>query len=124
MGARYLGSQAALEYGDAGIETYREFVGLRYALFPYIYTYSRVAHDSGMPLVRGMYLEYPNLESAYASDQQFMFGKEFLVAPITGPGEGKPAQREVILPAGDDWYELLHRRHLPWRSGPSCTNVR
>ena len=44
------------EYGQEGIETYRKFVGLRYALLPYIYTYSRIAHDTGLPLVRGMYL--------------------------------------------------------------------
>ena len=88
-------------------ETYRQFVGLRYALLPYIYSYSRIAHDTGLPLVRGMYLEYPDQEPAYASDQQYMFGRELLVAPVTKPGNGKPVKTEVFLPAGDDWFDYF-----------------
>ena len=68
------------------MENYRKFVGLRYALIPYIYTCSRVAHDTGLPLVRGMYLEYPEQEAAYTFQQQYLFGEDLLVAPITAPG--------------------------------------
>ena len=95
------------EYGPDGEQTYRRFVGLRYALLLYIYSYSRVAHDSGLPLVRGMYLEYPDQDQAYASDQQYMFGRELLVAPITAPAQGKAAKREVFLPSGDDWFDYF-----------------
>ncbi len=117
------------EYGLAGEENYRKFVGLRYQLIPYIYTYSRVAHETGLPLVRGMYLEYPKQEAAYTNEQQYMFGKELLVAPITAPGNGKlpqfresdrflvspsndpgngqPACKQVWLPAGQDWFDFF-----------------
>jgi alpha-glucosidase (family GH31 glycosyl hydrolase) len=95
------------EYGAEGVESYRKFVGLRYSLIPYIYTCSREAHDTGLPLVRGMYLEYPDQEQAYAFQQQYMFGRDLLVAPITAPGGGKPARREVFLPAGQDWYDFF-----------------
>ena len=95
------------EYGPDGEQTYRQFVGLRYALLPYIYSYSRIAHQSGLPLVRGMYLEYPDQEQAYASDQQYMFGRELLVAPVTAPGQGKPVKKEVFLPSGDDWFDYF-----------------
>ena len=95
------------EYGAAGEATYRQFIGLRYSLLPYIYTYSRIAHDTGLPLVRGMYLEYPQQELAYASDQEYMFGKELLVAPVTKPGNGKPVNREVLLPAGEQWVDYF-----------------
>jgi alpha-glucosidase (family GH31 glycosyl hydrolase) len=93
------------EYGPEGIETYRTFVGLRYALLPYIYTYSRIAHDTGLPLVRGTYLEFPDQEAAYANDQQYLFGRELLVAPVTQPGDGRPVRREVFLPAGCAWFD-------------------
>jgi alpha-glucosidase (family GH31 glycosyl hydrolase) len=99
------GQRLPWEYGEEGIETYRKFVGLRYELIPYTYTYSRIAHDTGLPLVRGMYLEYPNEEAAYTHDQQYMFGKEFLVTPITSPG--KTATKEVYLPAGEDWFDYF-----------------
>lgn len=95
------------EYGPGGEETYREFVGLRYALLPYIYTTSRLAYETGLPLVRGMYIEYPEQESSYKHDQQYMFGKDILVAPITEPGNGKPVNKEVFLPAGNDWFDYF-----------------
>jgi alpha-glucosidase (family GH31 glycosyl hydrolase) len=116
------------EYGAGGMENYRKFVGLRYRLMPYIYTCSRVAHETGLPLVRGMYLEYPEQEAAYTNRQQYMFGKELLVSPITAPGDGKlrqfresdrfrvspgdapggqPARKEVFLPAGQDWFDFF-----------------
>ena len=96
------------EYGEAGEETYRTFVGLRYMLLPYIYSYSRVAHDTGLPLLRGMYLDYPDQEQAYAGgDQQYLFGRELLVAPVTKPGNGKPVKIDVFLPAGDDWFDYF-----------------
>jgi len=95
------------EYGPEGVETYRKFVGLRYALLPYIYTYSRVARETGLPLVRGMYLEYPDQEPAYTHRHQFMFGKELLVAPVTEASSGKPALKKVFLPAGADWFDYF-----------------
>jgi alpha-glucosidase (family GH31 glycosyl hydrolase) len=103
----FWGLRLPWEYGRESVENYRKFVGLRYGLMPYIYTCSRVAHDTGLPLVRGMYLEYPEQEAAYTSRQQYMFGKELLVAPITAPGNGKPARKEVYLPAGQDWFDFF-----------------
>jgi hypothetical protein len=95
------------EYGEAGTQTYRDFVGLRYALLPYIYTYSRVAHDTGMPLLRGMYLGYPQQPEAYSHPNQYLFGNELLVAPVTQPADGKPAKTDVWLPANEDWFDYF-----------------
>jgi alpha-glucosidase (family GH31 glycosyl hydrolase) len=117
------------EYGLEGEENYRKFVGLRYRLIPYIYTCSRVAHETGLPLVRGMYLEYPEQEAAYTNEEQYMFGNELLVAPITAPGnaklpqfresdrflvspvsapgDGHPARKQVWLPAGQQWFDFF-----------------
>lgn len=95
------------EYGPEGEQTYRTFVGLRYALIPYLYTYSRIAHETGLPLARGMYIDYPDQDSAYRFDQQYMLGRDLLVAPITAPAKGKTANREVWLPAGDEWFDYF-----------------
>ena len=79
----------------------------RYALTPYIYSTSREAHETGLPLLRGMYLQYPGQEMSYASEDQYMFGRDLLVAPIVHSGNGAPAHREVFLPAGDDWIDYF-----------------
>ena len=76
-------------------------------LIPYIYTYSRVAHDTGLPLVRGMYLEYPDQEAAYASDQQYLFGRDLLVAADYQARKRQAGESEVFLPAGDDWFDFF-----------------
>jgi alpha-glucosidase (family GH31 glycosyl hydrolase) len=103
----FWGLRLPWEYGLEGVENYRKFAGLRYRLLPYIYTSSRVAHDTGLPLVRGTYLEYPEQEAAYTFQQQYLFGRDLLVAPITAPGNGKAVRREVYLPAGQDWFDFF-----------------
>jgi len=95
------------EYGAPGLETTRKFLQLRYRLLPYMYTYARLAHDTGLPLVRGMYLDYPNQEGSYQYQHQYLFGQELLVAPITEPGYGEPVLKDVYLPAGDRWVDYF-----------------
>ncbi len=95
------------EYGPEGIATAHKFMGLRYRLLPYTYTYSRLAHDEALPLARGMYLEYPLQEATYTYRHQYMWGQELLVAPITEPGYGKPVLKDVYLPEGEDWFDYF-----------------
>lgn len=119
------GQRQPWEYGPDGVATYRKFVGLRYALIPYIYTYGRIAHETGMPLVRGMYLNYPDQEASYSHNDQYMFGEALLVAPITESGNGtrtmpprqdtifscSPADvqaiKKVFLPSGSAWFDYF-----------------
>ncbi|MHB0998077.1 MAG: glycoside hydrolase family 31 protein [Armatimonadota bacterium] len=101
------GMRLPWEYGDAGIDCYRKFIGLRYSLIPYMYTYSRIAHKTGLPLVSGMYIHYPNQENSYNYPLQFMFGREILIAPITEPGEGKPVTKDIFLPEGESWFDFF-----------------
>ncbi len=95
------------EYGEAGTNTVRHFLTLRYRLIPYIYTYSRLAHENGEPLVRGTWLEYPEQDQAYTFKEQYLFGKELLVAPITKPGKGQPVGKDIYLPEGEHWFDYF-----------------
>jgi alpha-glucosidase (family GH31 glycosyl hydrolase) len=95
------------EYGAEALETTRKFLQLRYSLIPYLYTYSRLAHDDGQPLVRGTYIEYPAQEGAYEFRHQYLLGKELLVAPVSEPGFGKPVLKEIYLPAGEEWFDFF-----------------
>jgi hypothetical protein len=83
-------------YGRKGIDLVRRYFRLRYRLLPYIYTYSRIAYDKALPLARPLYLEYPKLAKAYAYPNEYFFGNEILVAPISDPS----GDEEVYLPPG------------------------
>lgn len=76
-------------------------IELKYSLFPYIYTYARVAHDAGLPLMRAMFLEYPDDPETENLGTQFMFGEELLVAPVM---ENAAATKRVYLPEGT-WFD-------------------
>ena len=78
----------------------------RYALVPYIYTMCRHTHETGISLCRPMYYDYPEASEAYTFKNEYMFGDNLLIAPITQPiasGE-KYSHVEVWLPEGQ-WLE-------------------
>ena len=79
----------------------KKYAELRYQLLPYTYTLAWEARDSGMPLMRAMWLHYPDDVRARGLGTQFMWGRDLLVAPVFTKGA---ASREVYLPAGD-WYD-------------------
>ena len=89
-------------FGQEAEAITRKAIELKYTLFPYIYTYAREAHDTGLPLMRAMVLEYPNDTEAYRLNGQFMFGKELLVAPVVEKGA---VTKEVYLPEGE-WVDF------------------
>lgn len=83
----------------------QEAIRLRYTLVPYIYTAARETYDSGVSICRPMYYDYPKDEEAYAMKNQFMFGDNLLVMPITSPRKGGFSTVKVWLPEGGDWFE-------------------
>ena len=74
---------------------------LRYQLMPYTYTLAWEARNSGMPLMRAMWLQYPNDEKVRNMGTQYLWGSNLLIAPVFTKGA---ATRDVYLPAGD-WYD-------------------
>ena len=85
----------------------REAYRLRYRLAPYIYTAARQAYDTGVCLCRPMYYDWPEEDAAYDSINQYMFGDDILVAPVTKAVDPvtKEAEVEVWLPKGT-WYDV------------------
>jgi hypothetical protein len=84
----------------------REEFLLRYSLIPYIYTYSREAYDTGISLCRPMFYDYPENDKAYKFKDEYMFGDNILVSPVTVPIDPSNllAEKEIWLPDGE-WYE-------------------
>ena len=79
----------------------RKYAELRYQLMPYTYTLAREARDAGLPLMRAMWVHYPDDERARGLGAQFLWGRDLLVAPVFTKGA---TSRDVHLPRGE-WYD-------------------
>lgn len=84
------------------IPKFRKFANTRMNLIPYLYTEAKNASTTGLPMMQAMSVAYPNDATAAAQDQQYMFGRQLLVAPITTQGA---TSKNVYLPAGE-WYDF------------------
>jgi alpha-glucosidase len=82
----------------------KEAIELKYRLFPYIYSYSRGAFETGLPIMRAMFLEFPEDKQCENLNSQFMFGTELLVAPVFEEGA---SVKKVYLPKGE-WFDFNH----------------
>ena len=80
----------------------KKYIELRYQLLPYIYTEMESASQTGIPLMRPMFLDFPKEKELETSETEFMFGSELLVAPKV---DEKFEPYEVKLPAGT-WYDF------------------
>jgi len=98
------GTRIPWEYGRPHCDIVKKWLRIRHSLLPYIYTAARVHYDTGVPLVRGLFVEHPDDDRAYRFDE-FYFGDSLLVAPMLDPGD----IRAVYLPEGA-WYEFLSGR--------------
>ena len=89
-------------YGQRGIDLMRKYFSLRTQLIPYLYTYAWRAHEDSMPLLRPLYLEYPQLEEAYRHPYEYFFGEQMLVAPVLDAS----GEQAIYLPPGD-WRDFF-----------------
>lgn len=98
----------------------RDIVKTRYALNPYIYTMARKTYDEALPLCRPMYYDYADSQEAYDQKDEYMFGDNMLVRPVTAPLQGAKATQAVWLPKGADWYEVASGKLL--KGGQTVNN--
>jgi len=90
-------------YGSEAENIIRDYLQLRMQLLPYIYSIAFESWQTGVPIVRPMYLEFQDDNEAYTKYNQFMFGPWFLVAPIyqaSTDGKGT-VTRSIYLPEGE-----------------------
>jgi alpha-glucosidase (family GH31 glycosyl hydrolase) len=92
-------------YGPRGVALMRKYFTLRTRLIPYLYSYSWQAHERALPILRPLYLEWPDLEQAYRHFHEYYFGAEMLVAPVLQAG----GERTVYLPPGN-WMDFFSAR--------------
>jgi alpha-glucosidase (family GH31 glycosyl hydrolase) len=86
----------------------RKYLELRYRLLPYLYSAVRENSTTGMPIVRALWLHYPEDPKAVACGDEYLWGKSVLVAPVVEKGA---ETRRVYLPAGA-WYDFWTQERL------------
>jgi alpha-D-xyloside xylohydrolase len=82
---------------DDTIEAYRFYGRLHNSLVPYLYSYARIASETGLPLMRHLALNYPDDTRAWIEEREYTLGDELLVAPVDDEGA---RTRTLYLPAG------------------------
>jgi alpha-glucosidase/alpha-D-xyloside xylohydrolase len=90
------------ELHNAAIEPIcKKYLNLRYETMPYLYSLVHECHSTGMPILRAMWLHYPDDATAVARGDQYLWGRDMLVAPVVEKGA---TERKVYLPHGV-WYD-------------------
>src|SRR6266550_2200107 len=94
------------QYGPAAKTSAERFLSLRENLVPYTYSLAAEANRTGVPVVRPLYLQYPESQDAYALDgAEYLYGPDVLVAPVTTPGT--TATTQVWFPPGTRWTDYF-----------------
>lgn len=98
---------APWEQDEYGRENYKFYTRIRYNMIPYLYHLVRIANEKGSPLMRPLFLHYPDDEKAYMIDDEYLLGNTMLIAPFVHAG----TTRNVYLPEGewiDFWTEKTY----------------
>jgi len=97
------GPNEVWSYGEEAYEIISGLLHLRERLRPYIHEQMRTAARTGLPPMRPLFVDHPDDSMAWEVEDEFLFGPDVLVAPITQPGQWS---RSVYLPAGVRWVDV------------------
>ncbi len=80
----------------------RKYMELRYRMLPYTYTAVRECCDTGLPVIRALWIHYSDDAAAVACGDQYLWGRDILVSPVVEKGA---ASRRLYLPRGT-WFDF------------------
>lgn len=84
------------EYGEGFLKSFIAADEMRYKLMPYIYAQAKDCTERGLPMVRALFVEYPNDPGSWNIDNEYLFGNDMLVAPLLED----VSERNVYIPPG------------------------
>ncbi len=90
-------------YGQEVENNMRKMLNLRYRLLPYIYSEAYKVTKIGSTMMRPLVMDFIEDTTAIKQPYQYMFGKAFLVAPVTEPDV---KEWKIYLPKGAEWYDF------------------
>ncbi|XP_056135178.1 neutral alpha-glucosidase AB isoform X4 [Lampris incognitus] len=91
-------------FGPENTALIREVVRQRYALLPYWYQLFHHAYHTGHPVMRPLWVEYPQDSATFAMDNQFLIGRDLLVHPVTE--EGARGVTAYLPGKGEVWFDV------------------
>ena len=77
-------------------DAFRQAAEMKYKLMPYVYAQAKDCSERGLPMVRALFVEYPDDPGAWLVEDEYLFGSQILVAPLMESG----SSRTVYLPRG------------------------
>ena len=92
-------------FGEEAVDVVRKFTNLKCTLMPYLFSAAVETHNTGVPTMRAMVLEFPNDIPCADLDRQYMLGGDLLVAPVFT----KEGDVDYYLPEGT-WTSFLDNR--------------
>lgn len=78
-------------------DVFRKSAEMKYRLMPYVYAQAKECTEKGLPMLRALFVEFPDDPGAWKVDDEYLFGSQILVAPLLESGM---TGRTVYLPEG------------------------
>lgn len=105
--------------GTESAESFRQHLHLRMRLLPHYYRLAREAHESGLPIIRPLILEFQDDPAVRDIWQQTMIGEALMMAPVLSPGA---ESIDVYFPEGDwyHWWDDCHYQGPSWHRVAVC----
>ncbi len=89
-------------FGEENTPILCKYLFIRERIRPYVRQLMKDAHETGAPVMRPLFYDFPQDKQAWQTEDCYMFGPDLLVAPVMEPGV---TERSVYLPAGATWKD-------------------
>jgi alpha-glucosidase len=113
----FFGTKLVFDQSPQTKAMFKKYAKLHVQFFPYMYTLVKEAKETGVPVVRSLYLHYPTDANTISIKDEFLLGDRVLVAPVL---DSAATTRQVYFPTGN-WYDYWTGSLAA--SGPSTHTV-
>lgn len=97
------GPNEVWSFGEPAYEILTRQLALRESLRPYVHREMERVSETGVPMMRPLFIDFPDDPASWGVDDEYLFGSELLIAPILALGD---RERAVTFPAGADWNDV------------------
>ena len=97
-------------FGEENTPILCKYLFIREKLRPYLRQVMREAHESGAPVMRPLFYDFPGDKAAWQVEDSYMLGPDLLVSPVMEPGV---TERQVYLPEGAVWKDAYTGKTYP-----------